>query len=83
MGEITACFNTLGNWPEERERFMMEAIGAERISAKRFSSTVGIGSRRLDLFGDKEISLRASSVVSLRKTAKWGSESATGDGKCC
>ena len=69
--------------PEERERFMMEAFGAERMSAKRFSSTVGIGSRRLDLFGEKEISSRASSVVSLRKTAKRGSESATGDGKCC
>ena len=50
MGEITACFNTRRNWPEKREKLVMEAIGAERMSAKRFSSTVGMGSKRLDLF---------------------------------
>ncbi|EFX67036.1 hypothetical protein DAPPUDRAFT_115797 [Daphnia pulex] len=59
----------------------MAVIGETRKSKKRFSSTVGIGSRQQDLFGEEEISSRTSSVVSWRKSARRVDGSATGEGK--
>ena len=54
MGETTACFNALGNWPDERERFGMAAIGAEKVLLKRFSSTAGSGQDDSTYLGRKK-----------------------------
>jgi hypothetical protein len=67
---MEACFSALGKVPEERDKLKMAVIGEMRKSIKRFSSTVGIGSRQQNLFGEEEISSRTSSVVSWRKSAR-------------
>ncbi len=77
---MEACFSAPGKVPEERDKLRMAVVGETRKSIKRFSSTVGIGSRQQDLFGEEEISSRTSSVVSWRKLARRVDGSATGEG---
>ncbi len=58
----------------------MAVIGKRKKSIKRFSSTVGIGSRQQDLFGEDEINLWTSSGVSWQKSTRHRDDSAIGKG---
>ena len=75
---MEACFRALKKVPEERDKFIMAVIGKRNKSIKRFSRTVGIGSRQQDLFGEDQNNLRTSSVVSWRKSTRRRDDSAIG-----
>ena len=80
-GQTTACFSALGKVPEESERLTMVVIEGTSMSMKRFSSTVGIGSRQHDLLGEEVTSLRTSIVDSWRNSVRLGDVVSTGRGE--
>ena len=71
---MEACFRALGKVQEERDKFIMAVFGKTKKSINRFNA------RQQDLFGEDEINLRTSSVVSWRKSTRRRDDSAIGKG---